>query len=68
VHEELMVPGHLDSVGGADIAGVGMPGAIDGAWRGDIGRGAALSSSFWRAVISAIAESKEAGLIGGDGR
>jgi hypothetical protein len=54
---------------GAGIAGaVGMLGAMEGALRGDIGRGAALSSSFWRAVISAMAKSKDAGLIGGDGR
>ena len=43
-------------------------GATGGALRGGIGRGAALSSSLWRAVISAIARSSEPGLSGGDGR
>ena len=50
------------------MAGAGMAGAIGGALRGGIGRGAALSSSFWRAAISAIATSSDAGLSGGEGR
>ena len=57
--------------GGGDgfIAGaVGRLGAIGGALRRGIARGATLSSSFWRAAISAIAESKENGLSGGEGR
>ena len=45
-----------------------MGGAIGGALRGGICRGGAPSSSFWRAAISAIAESNEAGLSGGEGR
>ena len=48
----------------------GIAGAIGGALRGGIARGAgaALSSSFWRAAISATAKSSEAGLSGGEGR
>ena len=41
-------------------------GAVGGALRGIAGRES--SSSFWRAAISAIAESNEAGLSGGEGR
>jgi hypothetical protein len=42
-------------------------GAIGGACRGGIWRGALdSSSSFWRAAISAIAESKLEGLSGGE--
>ena len=42
--------------------------AIGGALRGGIWRGGGPSSSFWRAAISAIAKSNEAGLSGGEGR
>ena len=49
------------------IAGA-VAGAVGGALRGGIGRGGGLSSSLWRAAISAIAKSSEAGLSGGEGR
>ena len=41
---------------------------VGAAWRGGICRGGGPSSSFWRAAISAIAKSIEAGLSGGEGR
>jgi len=53
--------------GGGGGAGA-IAGAIDAAWRCGIGRGGGASSSLWRAAISAIAESNEAGLKGGEGR
>ena len=46
----------------------GIAGAIGGALRGGICRGGKPSSSLWRAAISAIAKSNEAGLSGGEGR
>ena len=58
----------MEKSGPAGIGATGIAGASGAARRGGIGRGAASSSSFWRAVISAIAESSEAGLIGGEGR
>ncbi len=53
---------------GPDGGGGAIAGAIGGALRGGIGRGEKLSSSLWRAVISAIAKSSVPGLSGGDGR
>ena len=53
--------------GPAGVAGAGMAGAIGGALIGGSDRGGP-SSSFWRAVISAIAESNEIGLGGGEAR
>ena len=55
-------PGPEQAGGGA------IMGAIGGAWRCGIGRGGGASSSLWRAAISAIAESNEAGLRGGEAR
>ena len=52
----------------AGAIGGAIAGAIGGALTGGIGRGAALSSSLWRAAISAIASSSDAGLSGGEGR
>jgi hypothetical protein len=46
----------------------GAAGAIGGALRGVIGRGAARSTSYCRAAISAIPDSSMAGLSGGEGR
>ena len=63
--EEKSGPG--GGAGAIGIAGA-MVGAAGGALRGGIGRGAGPSSSFWRAAISAIAKSNEAGLSGGEGR
>ena len=45
-----------------------MAAVLGGALRGGIDRGAGASSSFWRAAISAIAKSNDAGLSGGEGR
>ena len=60
-------PEAIDGMAGALDLGADSPGAIGRALRGGIGRGAA-SSSFWRAAISAIAKSSDAGLSGGEGR
>ena len=42
--------------------------AMGGAGAAASAAGAALSSSLWRAAISAIAKSNDAGLSGGEGR
>jgi hypothetical protein len=42
-----------------------MAGAVGGALRGATFRGEGVSSSLWRAAISAIAKSSDAGLSGG---
>lgn len=55
-------------IAAAGSAADGIAGAIGGALRGATGRGVELSSSFWRAAISAIAESSDTGLSGGEGR
>jgi hypothetical protein len=56
------------AIGMAGAMAAGVAAALGGALRGGIERGAVASSSFWRAAISAIAKSSEAGLSGGEGR
>ena len=53
--------GNAGAIGGALRAGIGRGG-------GGGGGGGGASSSFWRAAISAMAESNEAGLSGGEAR
>jgi len=59
--------GAAGCIGGA-IGIAGATAAALGALRGGIGRDAGASSSFWRAAISAIAKSSDAGLSGGEER
>ena len=59
----------VEAGAGGDVSqGRGDVGDALAGLRGGIGRGAGPSSSFWRAAISAIAKSIEAGLSGGEGR
>ena len=66
--EEKSGPGGAGgAIGGGAIAGA-ITGAVGGALRGGICRGGGVSSSLWRAAISATAKSSDAGLSGGEGR